>query len=143
MLNAEDKLDGTNYPMWAYMMRHVLIAKSYWTLSSDLRNVQLQVLQTLPPLQEQLMQIMLQPLSLNNPLLHNFSGIVRMVKPILLSHCQSNITLFHRVAMLKWQLEETKMQEGDSMDAFFTKIKDFMKQLLNIDEVISDKQLCF
>ena len=45
--------------------------------------------------------------------------------------------------MLKWQLEETKMQEGDSMDAFFTKIKDFMKQLLNIDEVISDKQLCF
>ena len=27
MLNAEDKLDGTNYPMWAYMMRHVLVAK--------------------------------------------------------------------------------------------------------------------
>ena len=27
MLNAEDKLDGTNYPMWAYMIRHVLVAK--------------------------------------------------------------------------------------------------------------------
>ena len=27
MLAAEDKLDGTNYPLWAYMMRHVLVAK--------------------------------------------------------------------------------------------------------------------
>ena len=33
------------------------------------------------------------------------------------------------------------MQESDSMDAFFTKIKDFMEQLLNIDEAILDKQL--
>jgi hypothetical protein len=43
--------------------------------------------------------------------------------------------------MLKRQLEETRMQEGESMDAFLTKIKDFKEQLLNIDEVISDKQL--
>lgn len=27
MLAAEDKLDGTNYPLWAYMMCHVLVAK--------------------------------------------------------------------------------------------------------------------
>ena len=33
------------------------------------------------------------------------------------------------------------MQESDSMDAFFTKIKDFIEQLLNIDEAISAKQL--
>ena len=45
------------------------------------------------------------------------------------------------VAMLKQQLEETKMQAGDSMDAFMTKIKDFKEQLLNIDKVIFDKQL--
>ena len=43
--------------------------------------------------------------------------------------------------MLKQQLEETKMQAGDSMDAFMTKIKDFKEQLLNIDKVIFDKQL--
>ena len=32
MLAAEDKLDGTNYPLWAYMMRHVLVAKGLWTI---------------------------------------------------------------------------------------------------------------
>ena len=28
----EDKLDGTNYPLWAYMMRHVLVAKGLWNI---------------------------------------------------------------------------------------------------------------
>ena len=32
MLAAEDKLDGNNYPMWAYMMHHVLVAKGVWTI---------------------------------------------------------------------------------------------------------------
>ena len=32
MLAAEDKLDGTNYPLWAYMMRHVLVAKGLWNI---------------------------------------------------------------------------------------------------------------
>ena len=32
MLAAEDKLDGTNYPLWAYMMRHVLVAQGLWNI---------------------------------------------------------------------------------------------------------------
>ena len=32
MLSIEDKLDGNNYPMWAYMMRHVLVAKGFWNI---------------------------------------------------------------------------------------------------------------
>ena len=36
---------------------------------------------------------------------------------------------------------KTQMQEGDSLDAFLTKIKDFKEQLLNINEMISDKQI--
>jgi hypothetical protein len=32
MLSVEDKLDGTNYPLWAYMMRHVLVAKGLWNI---------------------------------------------------------------------------------------------------------------
>ena len=32
MLFAEDKLDGNNYPMWAYMMHHVLVAKGFWNI---------------------------------------------------------------------------------------------------------------
>ena len=30
MLSAKDKLDGTNYPLWSYMMRHVLVDKGFW-----------------------------------------------------------------------------------------------------------------
>ena len=40
-----------------------------------------------------------------------------------------------RVAKLKQQLEKTKMQECDSMDAFLMKIKDPKEQLLNNDDV--------
>ena len=32
MLTTEDMLDGTNYPLWAYMMRHVLVAKGLWNI---------------------------------------------------------------------------------------------------------------
>ena len=32
MLVAENKLDGTNYPLWAYMMHHVLVAKGLWNV---------------------------------------------------------------------------------------------------------------
>ena len=32
MLAAEDKLDGTNYSLWEYMMRHVLLAKGLWNI---------------------------------------------------------------------------------------------------------------
>ena len=33
MLVYEEKLDGTNYPLlWAYMMRHVLVARGLWNI---------------------------------------------------------------------------------------------------------------
>ena len=32
MLVAEDKLDGTSYPLWAYMMCHVLVEKGLWNI---------------------------------------------------------------------------------------------------------------
>ena len=35
MLAAEDKLDGTNHPLWAYMMRHVLVAKGLWNIVQE------------------------------------------------------------------------------------------------------------
>ena len=35
MLQAEDKLDGTNYPMWSYMMKHVLGTKQLWNIVLD------------------------------------------------------------------------------------------------------------
>ena len=30
---ADDKLDGdSNYPLWAYMMQHVLVSKGVWNI---------------------------------------------------------------------------------------------------------------
>ena len=37
MLSAEDKLDGdSNYPLWAYMMQHVLVSKGVWNIVKGL-----------------------------------------------------------------------------------------------------------
>ena len=33
MLSAEDKLDGdSNYPLWPYMIQHVLVSKEVWNI---------------------------------------------------------------------------------------------------------------
>ncbi|MCO5558122.1 hypothetical protein L7F22_011699 [Adiantum nelumboides] len=32
MFAAEDRLDGDNYPIWAYMMQHVLVSKGIWNI---------------------------------------------------------------------------------------------------------------
>ena len=32
MLAVEDKMDGTKYPLWSYMIRHVLVAKGLWNI---------------------------------------------------------------------------------------------------------------
>ena len=32
MLAVEDMLDGKTYPLWSYMMRHVLVAKGLWNI---------------------------------------------------------------------------------------------------------------
>ena len=39
ILAVEDKLNGANYPLWSYMMRHVLVAKGLWNIVAgiDLR----------------------------------------------------------------------------------------------------------
>src|SRR5271170_3385744 len=37
MLFADDKLDGdSNYPLWAYMMQHVLVSKGVWNIVQGL-----------------------------------------------------------------------------------------------------------
>ena len=46
-----------------------------------------------------------------------------------------------RVAYLRKQLESEHMNEGDSMDKFLTKIKDFKEQLIAADEIVPDSSL--
>ena len=37
MLSVDDKLDGdNNYPLWSYMMQHVLVSKGVWNIVKGL-----------------------------------------------------------------------------------------------------------
>ncbi|MCO5605989.1 hypothetical protein L7F22_060175 [Adiantum nelumboides] len=36
MFAVEDRLDGDDYPMWAYMMQHVLVSKGIWNIVKDI-----------------------------------------------------------------------------------------------------------
>ena len=37
MLSVDDKLDGDNkYPLWVYMMQHVLVSKGVWNIVQGL-----------------------------------------------------------------------------------------------------------
>ena len=85
MLNAEDKLDGTKCPTWAYMMRLVLVAKQLWdiVIGSDERPTSSSSPNSPSPSSTQLMQKMLQD-PLNDPLLHNLTRMVRMARAHLL-----------------------------------------------------------
>ena len=46
-----------------------------------------------------------------------------------------------RIQFLKKQLDKLEMQESDNMVEHLTKIKDLWEKLLNIDEVILDKDM--
>ena len=39
MLVVEDRLDGKNYPLWAYMMHHVLVATGLWNVTKGIEKV--------------------------------------------------------------------------------------------------------
>ena len=129
MRNAEDKLEGSNCPMSPYTMRDVLAAKLQ---RSDDRQTSKLFSKLSFPFKNNWLKCYIVPRIW-------FCTISKGDWDVLNNlYAQRNEP---RVVMLKQQLEETKMQEGDSMDAFMTKIKDFKEQLLNIDKVIFDKQL--
>ena len=172
MLAAEDKLDGTNYPLWAYMMRHVLVAKGLWNIVQgvDVRPIVVgnaanaaeicdvedvagsstaaATIRAPPPTAEQSRW--------DGKDAQAHALLALSVKCAIILHirsCKTSkdawdvlATLYQarnesRVAYLRKQLESEHMNEGDSMDTFLTKIKDFKEQLISADEVLSDSSL--
>ncbi|MCO5554452.1 hypothetical protein L7F22_007982 [Adiantum nelumboides] len=117
MLSAEDKLDGTNYPMWAYMMKHVLVAKNLWLYVCGEES---------RPLNASIASSQASGSSDGETVSADSSQAVRNEA---------------RVAFLRKKLDDERMSEGESMDAFLTRIKDLRAQLINIDEIISDASL--
>lgn len=159
MLQSEDKLDGTNYPMWSYMMKHVLVVKQLWNIVADVNkrpdgstsNVtdasssSSVVSSPSPPTQDQLRW------DGKDSQAHALSALSLIVMHI--RSCTSSKQAWDvlaslyavrneaRVAYLRKQLEEMHMAEGASIDVYVTKIKDLKEQLANIDEIIPDISL--
>ncbi|MDM1534572.1 hypothetical protein, partial [Myroides marinus] len=170
MLSEDDKLDGTNYPLWSYMMRHVLVAKGFWNVvngrearptlplveqvgsdadtgeatgsggSVDILGVPPTVEQTRWDGRDANAHALIALSVKHGIILH-----IRLCKTAKeawdalasLNHVRNEA----RVAYLRTQLESKHMNEGDSMDEFLTKIKDFREQLASLDEVYPDSSL--
>ena len=171
MLAAEDKLDGTNYPLWAYMMCHVLVAKGLWNIVQgydvrpivartstddvgaveDVAGTSLLARFVPPPPPPKAEQIRWDGRDVQAHALLALS-IKRTIIPHIRS-CKTAkeawdtlATLYQarneaRVAYLQKQLESEQMNEGDSMDNFLTKVKDLKEQLIAADEVLQDSTL--
>ena len=146
MLNAEDELDDTNYLMWVYMMRHVLVAKQLWDIvigsdeclaSSSSPNSPSRSGTDTNNASSSTQLSTSSQLKWDGKDAQAHALIVLSVKRHIVPHIRSCTTsksawdvlknLYAqrneaRVAMLKRQLEETRMQEDESMDSFLTKI---------------------
>ena len=168
MLAAEDKLDGTNYPLWVYMMRHVLVAKGLWNIvqgvdvrpivgrdaanaakTGDIEDVTCSstaatTIRTPPPTAEQSRW--------DGKDAQAHALLALSVKRAIIPHicsCKTSkdswdvlATLYQarnesRVAYLRKQLESEHMNEGDSMDTFLTKIKDFKERFLQMKSCLT------
>ena len=166
MLQADDKLDGTNYAMWSYMMKHVLVAKQLWNIVADvdrrpgssslshssnitdgLSSSSIDVASS-PPTHEQLRW--------DGKDAQAHALIALSVKRHIVPHIRScstskqawdslaSLYAVHNeahVAYLRKQLENVCMAENDSVDMYVTCIKDFKEQLANIDDIISNVSL--
>ena len=153
MLPDVDKLDGTNYPLWSYMMRHVLVAKGLWNIVQGIYNrpASARTIVTgdeagavddiagssaaaaedakCTPEQakwdgKDAQAHALIALSVKRAIIPHIRGC-KSAKDAwdMLAHLYQVRNEAH-VAYLRKQLESEHMNEGDPMDSFLTKIKD-------------------
>ena len=160
-------MDGTNYPLWAYMMRHVLIAKGLWNIvkGNDTRTGSTNTgtvedaasfdsdaapaPQVLPP-------PTIDQTRWDGRDAQAHALIALSIKCTIIPHIQScksakdawnTLARLYQVrneapvASLRKQLESEHMNEGDSMDNFLTKIKDLKEQLIVADEILPDSSI--
>ena len=165
MLSAEDKLDGdSNYPLWAYMMQHVLVSKGVWNIvrgldvrpgSVDAGSVEdvagssssAAVAAVLPTVEQarwdgkDAQAHALIALSVKQ----NITPHIRSAKTAK----QAWDTLAHlyagrneaKISYLRKELESKVMREEDDMNVFLAEIKVLKEQLISAGEVIPDHSL--
>ncbi|MCO5547169.1 hypothetical protein L7F22_000612 [Adiantum nelumboides] len=165
MFAAMDRLDGDNYPMWAYMMQHVLVSKGVWNIvkgidvhpgSEDVGKVEdvaslaarIATVRVLLPTAEQARWDVKDAQA--NALIKLF------VKRTITTHIRSAKSSKQawdilaglyagrneaKIVLLRKELESKIMNEEDDMDTFLAGVKDINEQLIFVGEVISESSL--
>ncbi|MCO5576823.1 hypothetical protein L7F22_030643 [Adiantum nelumboides] len=162
---AEDRLDGDNYPMWAYMMQHVLLSMGVWNIvkgidvclgfedvdaAEDVAGLVARiaagrcVLHTAEQARWDVKDVQAHAL------------IALSGKRTITTHICSSKSAKHawdilaglyagcneaKIALLRKELESKIMNEKDDMDTFFASVKDIDEKLISAGEVISDSSL--
>ncbi|MCO5603069.1 hypothetical protein L7F22_057213 [Adiantum nelumboides] len=119
MFAVEDRLDGDNYPMWAYMMQHVLVSKGVWNIVQgiDVRPGTVDVAEVVDVAAKSAKQAW-----------DILAGLYA---------CRNEA----KIALLRKELESKIMNEEDDMDTFLASIKYINEQLISAGEIISDSSL--
>lgn len=170
ILGAEDKFDGTNYPTWAYIMHHVLVANNLWNIVAGLDIRPQSVVSAnfpvalgagnatissssstsalSPPTQEHVRWDGRDAQALALIVVSLERGIIPHIRSCKTSKdaWDTLASLYRirsqaRVDNLRKQLDDLKMDDGESMDAYLTKVNGLKEQLANIDEVVPDSQI--
>ncbi|MCO5561127.1 hypothetical protein L7F22_014748 [Adiantum nelumboides] len=126
MFAAKDRLDGNNYPMWAYMMQHVHVSKGVWNIVQGIDDAQAHALIALS------MKRTITPHICSAKSAKQAWDIMAG----LYAGCNEA-----KIALLRKELESKIMNEKDYMDTFLASIKDINEQLISGGEIISDSSL--
>ncbi|MCO5603066.1 hypothetical protein L7F22_057210 [Adiantum nelumboides] len=165
MFAAQDRLDGDNYPMWVYMMQHVLVSKGVWNIVQGI-DVQpgtmdvAEVVDVAGPSTRTAAARSVLPTAeqacwdVKDAQAHAL--IALSVKRTITPHIRSAksakqawdilASLYAgrneaKIALLRKELKSKIMNEEDDMDTFLASIKDINEQLISAGEIISDSSL--
>ncbi|MCO5611356.1 hypothetical protein L7F22_065609 [Adiantum nelumboides] len=139
---AEDRLDGDNYPLWAYMMQHVLVSKGIWNIVQGI---------DVSPGFEDVGDV---------DDVAGFGDRVTSARAVFLETGQTHwdikdaqahawdilASLYAsrneaKIALLCKELESKIMHEDDEMDTFLAGVNEINEQFIFVGEVISDSFL--
>ncbi|MCO5582506.1 hypothetical protein L7F22_036403 [Adiantum nelumboides] len=138
MFAAEDRLDGDNYPMWAYMMQHVLVSKGVWNIVKGigvrLGSEDVDKIEDVAGLAAKMAAV-----RAVLPIAEQAPKSAKHAWDIMASHYAGRNEA--KIALLRKELESKIMNEEDDMDTFLAGVKDVNEQLIFVGEVISDSSL--
>lgn len=154
----EDRLDGTNFSLWCYMIKNLLIAKGLFKVVSGDEKRPPSLAPTTPSRATSSTHVEVsseKQKKWDRRDAQAHSVIALSVKRSILPHIRSCKTsksawevlakMFQvkntaKVFFLRNQLSTLKMQEGDTLSNHLMKIKDLREELLSIDEIVENSQ---